>query len=113
MSIEDRFGRCDLLAQFCVFGHGLDQPVVAVTLSEVGKLLEREALSAKLNTLLEQINGELPAWERLAQLFVARNEWSIGNGLLTPTMKLKRKRIEQLMGESMLAHAGKPGVVFE
>jgi len=113
MNIEDCFGRTDLLAQCCVFGHGLDQPVAAVTLSEIGKQLDRETLKEKLAALLEEINAELPSWERLAQLFVARDEWTIGNGLLTPTMKLKRKRIEQVSAERMASHAGKQGVIFE
>lgn len=113
MNIEDLFGRTDLLAQFCVFGHGLDQPVAAVTLSEVGKQLDDETRKTKLNALLEEINAELPAWERLAQLLVARDEWTIESGLLTPTMKLKRKRIEQVAGERLAAHAGKQGVIFE
>ncbi len=110
LNIEDLFGRTDLLTQYCVFGHGLDQPVIAVTLSEVGQQLDRAALNEKLTTLLAEINAELPAWERIALLFVAKDEWTIGNGLLTPTMKLKRKLIEKLVGERM---TGLAGVVFE
>ena len=92
--LEDRFGRTELLAQFCVFGHGLDQPVVAATVSAIGHKLDREALTDKLTALLDDIDAELPPWERITQLFVANDEWTIDNGLLTPTMKLKRKRIE-------------------
>jgi long-chain acyl-CoA synthetase len=36
----------------------------------------------------------LPAYERLRMIVVAREPWSIENGFLTPTMKVKRNRIE-------------------
>jgi long-chain acyl-CoA synthetase len=113
INIEDLFGRTPLLGQFCVFGHGLDQPVVAATLSAVGRTLDRETLAQTLGTVLDEINAELPAWEKIAQLFIARDEWTIGNGFLTPTMKLKRKPIELAIGERMAAHAGSSGLVFE
>ena len=113
INIEDLFGRTPLLAQFCVFGHGLDQPVVAATLSEVGRKLDRDLLTQTLGTLLEEINAELPAWEKIAQLFIAREEWTIANGFLTPTMKLKRKPIELAISERMTAHADTSGLVFE
>ena len=35
----------------------------------------------------------MPAHERVSNLFIT-DEWTIGNALLTPTMKLKRKQIE-------------------
>lgn len=111
--LENRFGRCELLAQFCVFGHGLDQPVVAVTLSEVGRQRERAALAAELAALLDAINAELPPWERIAAIFVADKEWTIDSGLLTPTMKLKRKSIEKTFRERIEADLGKSPVVFE
>jgi long-chain acyl-CoA synthetase len=112
-NIEDLFGRTELLAQFCVFGHGLDQPVAVATLSATGKKLDRAALSEQLATLLDGINSELPAWERIPRLFVTRDEWTIDNGLLTPTMKLKRKFIEQRFHPLVVADHGQTAVVFE
>ena len=43
--------------------------------------------------VLDEINAEVPAYERISNIFVC-DEWTIGNALLTPTMKLKRKQIE-------------------
>lgn len=91
--IEDLFGRSDLLGQFCVMGHGLDQPMLLATLSDAGAKLAEPELVSTLQQLLEEVNSELPAWEKVAQVFVTP-EWLIENGLLTPTMKLKRKQIE-------------------
>ena len=91
--LETLFGRTPTLAQFCCMGHGLDQPIVLATLSELGHSRERDALQAELEEVLEQINTEVPAHERVSNLFIT-DEWTIGNALLTPTMKLKRKQIE-------------------
>lgn len=92
--LENLLGRCASLAQFCVYGHGLDKPVALVTLSESGQQKDRQALREELQQLLKQINSELPAHERIGKIAVSQ-EWTIENTLLTPTMKLKRKQIEE------------------
>jgi long-chain acyl-CoA synthetase len=94
MRLEDKFGASPLLAQFCVMGHGLDQPMLLTTLSELGAGMDREAVKAELEALLDKINAEVPPYERVAQIYVTP-EWTIENALLTPTMKLKRNQIEQ------------------
>ena len=92
--LEDHFGRSPILAQFCVMGHGFDQPVLLTTLSETGATLDKETVKTELQALLDEINAEVPAYERVGQIYVTP-EWTIENTLLTPTMKLKRNQIEQ------------------
>ena len=36
--------------------------------------------------------------ERLQYLAMVRDEWGIGNGMITPTMKIKRAAIEKTYG---------------
>ncbi|PLW68942.1 AMP-binding protein [Pseudohalioglobus lutimaris] len=109
--LETLFGRAPTLAQFCCMGHGLDQPIVLATLSELGKERGREALQAELSTALDEINAEVPAHERVSDLFIT-DEWTIGNALLTPTMKLKRKHIEDQYRELVQQHLGKGRIHF-
>jgi long-chain acyl-CoA synthetase len=90
--LEDHFGRCHKLAQFCVMGHGLDQPILLTTLSQSGKSMDPAALKSELEALLDEVNSEVPAYEKVGQIYVVP-EWTIENALLTPTMKLKRKQI--------------------
>ena len=110
MRLEDFFGRCHKLAQFCVMGHGLDQPILLTTLSESGKAMPEDELKAELMALLEEVNAEVPAHERVGQIYVVP-EWTIENTLLTPTMKIKRKQIEDTHKAAIEANLGGDKVV--
>jgi len=57
----------------------------------------RASVEAELARLLDDVNASLASHERLRLLVVAREPWSIENGLLTPTMKIRRSRIEAAM----------------
>jgi long-chain acyl-CoA synthetase len=88
----------------CVSGSGHPQPHAVVMLSEeargaLAQESERAAIESDLNAHLESINATLPHHERLAFLAVAQDEWLPENGFLTPTMKLKRSRLEKTYGE--------------
>lgn len=91
--IESLLGGLNQLAQYCVVGHGLTAPLLLATLSESGKKQDINALESELIEAFAVINSRLNSWERLAQLIVVP-EWTIDNGLLTPTLKIKRKAIE-------------------
>ena len=45
----------------------------------------------------DSVNAELPDYEKLQMLVIAPEPWSIENGFLTPTMKIRRNRIEAAM----------------
>ena len=92
--LENFFGRCDKLAQYCVVGHGFDQPLLLATLSEAGQVMDEAALKEELLALLSDVNDEVPPYEAVSKIFVVP-EWTIENTLLTPTMKLKRNMIEE------------------
>ena len=54
----------------------------------------RAQVQAELERLLDRVNQGLADYEQLRMVVVAREPWSIENGCLTPTMKIKRSRIE-------------------
>lgn len=54
----------------------------------------RAQVEAAMTELLADVNATLPSHEKLQMLVIAREPWSIENGCLTPTMKIKRSRIE-------------------
>ena len=54
----------------------------------------RSEVEKALLELLAKVNQEIADYERLKMLVVAAQPWSIENGCLTPTMKIKRSHIE-------------------
>jgi long-chain acyl-CoA synthetase len=109
--LENHFGRSPILAQFCVMGHGLDQPILLTTLSESGATLDPETVKSELHSLLDEINAEVPSFEKIGQICVVP-EWTIENALLTPTMKLKRHQIEQTYRERIEQNLSGDRVIF-
>jgi long-chain acyl-CoA synthetase len=66
-----------------------------------------------MKALLAQVNRELADYEQLRMIVVAREPWSIENGCLTPTMKIKRSRIEAGVEPQLRAwYEGAPGVLW-
>jgi len=54
----------------------------------------RAQVQGELERLLDRVNQGLADYEQLRMIVVAKEPWSIENGCLTPTMKIKRSRIE-------------------
>jgi len=44
--------------------------------------------------IVDKVNAELPSYESMKRMCVVRDEWSIEEGELTPSMKLKRRVVE-------------------
>ena len=50
----------------------------------------------KFNQELEKINKNLTKIEKIKKYFLIKEEFTIENGMLTPTLKLKRYKIIQM-----------------
>lgn len=111
--VENRLGDCPLLGQLCVFGHGLDQPVLLASLSEMALGRARSELRQPLLQMLEALNRHLEAHEAVRQVFIVAEEWTVENQLLTPTLKLKRRRIEQHYRPWVEQHLGGETVIWQ
>ena len=79
----------------CVVGTGLAQPIALVTLSENGKQLSPDSIKSNLEKDLSVINASLDAHEQLEKIVVIGDTWTVENGMLTPTFKLIRNKIEK------------------
>ena len=84
------------IEQTCVVGMGIPQPMALVTLSEIGKQKSKEDIDRDLAALLPPLNSTLEHHEQLAKIVVMKENWLIENGLLTPTLKVKRNQVEKI-----------------
>lgn len=82
--------------QVCVVGMGIPQPIALVVLSAGGKTKSKEELIAGLENSLAQINPALETYEKLEKIVVMKTDWTVENGLLTPTLKVKRNEVEKI-----------------
>lgn len=96
--MENILGAHAYVGQVCVVGSGMSSALALCTLSEQAKILASTDIEPELESLLKNLNAQLEHHERLAKLVVCKEEWNIQNGLLTPTLKIKRKNIDQQYG---------------
>ncbi len=84
------------IEQVCVVGSGVPQPIVLINLSIVGKAKSASAISQSIAATLAQVNPTLESFERLAKAIIMKRDWTIDNGLITPTLKVKRNEVEKI-----------------
>jgi len=48
---------------------------------------------------MKAVNETLEPHEEIAKIVVTKDTWTIDNGLMTPTMKVRRNEIEKRYGE--------------
>jgi long-subunit acyl-CoA synthetase (AMP-forming) len=101
--IENLINNNNHVEMCCVTGSGQPQAFALVLLAEelrpkLGDSAVRAQIEAELEGLLKEVNQEVEAFERLQFLVVVKDPWLIENGFLTPTMKMKRSKIEDTYG---------------
>ncbi len=94
--IETRLHINPVIDQVCVVGTGIPQPIMLIVLSEIGLKLSRPELSKSLEATLAQVNKELEKFERIEKAVIMKEHWTIDNGLLTPSLKVKRNLVEKI-----------------
>jgi len=97
--IENLLNAHPMIELSMVSGSGFESAYGLVVLAEDlrPKLKQsdvRSEVEKALADLLAEVNQGIADYERLKMLVVASEPWSIENGCLTPTMKIKRSRIE-------------------
>ena len=102
--IEDRLVMHSSVEACVVTGANLGQPLGIVMLNpEAAQRVRtpalRSELEASLASHLAGINATLDPHERLGCLVVVTTPWTVDNGFVTPTFKVKRNRIEESYGQ--------------
>jgi len=93
--IESEFAKNPHAEQQCLLGRGYSKTVMIAVLTEEARSREQ---SSMLETLAA-INNEIEKHARIGALIISTEPWSIENEVLTPTMKIRRDKVEEQFAE--------------
>ncbi len=102
--IENKLQQHEKVEACCVAGVSFPQPFALVMLPlDVMQAVKtnvnlKESISRSLTEHLEAVNAQLDQHEQLDFLVIVGEQWTVENGLVTPTLKIKRNEIEKTYG---------------
>ena len=104
--IENRINEHPMVELSMVSGVGQPAAYAIVVLAEdLRDRMNDSAVTTRVENemaqLLKKVNAAIASYEQLQMVVISREAWSIENGFLTPTMKIKRDRIEAAVEEKI------------
>jgi long-subunit acyl-CoA synthetase (AMP-forming) len=114
--IENLLGESTMIETVMVSGVGQPAAYALVVLSEELRPQARDPavraqVEAELGALLAKVNAQVADYEQLKMIVIAKEPFSVENGLLTPTMKIRRARIEKAVAPDLDRWYGAKGSV--
>jgi long-chain acyl-CoA synthetase len=94
--IELELSKNTYIDQICIVGMGIPQPILLVVTSEEGKKISNNDLSENFIKMIQDINPTLEKHEKIEKAVIMSEEWTVENGLMTPTLKIKRSQVEKI-----------------
>ncbi|PWU12192.1 MAG: AMP-binding acetyl-CoA synthetase [Terriglobia bacterium] len=97
--IESRLSAHPAVEACCLMGAGLPKPLAVVVISEEARKRcsdpqARAVLEDSFRAHLDEVNAQLDPHERVAFIAIVEGPWTVANGVMTPTLKLKRPILE-------------------
>jgi len=109
--LENRFKQSRFIEQIMVVGEGEKMPAALIqpnfeflyewaerhniTLSENSDIILNEKVLARFQEEVDAANEDFAKWEKVKQFRLTPDVWTIDEGHLTPTMKLRRKIVKE------------------
>jgi long-chain acyl-CoA synthetase len=97
--IEQKFEKNEFVENICLCGYSIPQPIALVTLNENAKNTSKEDIKKAFETSLNIINKKTASYEKVAKVVILPQPWTEQNGLLTPTLKVKRPVVDDTFGK--------------
>lgn len=111
--IEGEIAKNAWIEQVCLLGSNRDQPLALVELSPAAGQQSREQVAADLLASLVALNQRLAAHERISHYLLVREPWTVDNGCMTPTMKIRRNVLEARYAETIADLPASPAIVWQ
>lgn len=97
--IEGMFAENAFVEQQCLMGRGFSKTVMVAVLTEGARSVDRASVEASIRESIAEINDKVEKHARIGAVILSEEPWSIENEILTPTMKIKRDKIDERFGE--------------
>ncbi|MBU2976368.1 AMP-dependent synthetase/ligase [Zobellia sp. B3R18] len=109
--LENRFKQSRFIEQIMVVGEGEKMPAALIqpdfdflhewatkhniTVPENSDIIQNEEVLARYQQEVDEANEKFAKWEKVKQFRLTPDVWSISEGHLTPTLKLRRKIVKE------------------
>ena len=100
--IEEKLSGYEMIEQVCLTGSNVSQPIALVNLSEQAHKMDKEKIKATLEAALEEVNASLESHEKVSTIIINKENWTEQNEMLTPTLKVRRTKIDDCYCEEYL-----------
>lgn len=112
--LESTLEKNEHIEYVCVCGLTSPQPIALVTLTEQVHGKSSEEIETSLLHSLNEANQHAASHEKISTIVVHTNPWTEYNGLLTPTMKVRRGNIDKEFKEKyVLWHESSQTIIWE
>lgn len=111
-NIELRFADDPFIQHIVVYGDGhkylvagvwLAEETVAAHLADVSADARRAAREALVQQRIDKVNAELASYESIKRFTILSRPLTVDDGLLTPTLKVRRKKVYEAFREDLEA----------
>ena len=96
--IEKKLFEYSRVEMMCLIGLGLPSPILLVVPHDFPNF-DRERYERTTKKVIAKMNESLESHEQIKGVLMIKEPWSIENGILTPTLKIKRHILEQMYHE--------------
>ncbi|MDG2343753.1 MAG: AMP-binding protein [Flavobacteriales bacterium] len=94
--IENSLSKNELIEQVCVAGLTSPQPIALINLSEIAEGINKKQIAENLTEQLKNTNQKLANHSKVECIVVTNELWTEENHILTPTLKVKRNKIDEI-----------------
>jgi len=92
--LESYFGKINDFSQICVVGLNCTQPILLAVPTEIA-VQNKDVVSEKLSKVLIDVNEKLDNYKKISKIILVKEDWVPENGMTTPTLKIKRAKIDE------------------
>ena len=89
--IENMFTSSNLISQVIIFGD--NKPFLIALIFVNNDYSKKNGINNKIDKYLKKINEKLSSTEKIRKYILINQELTLKSGFLTPTMKIKRKKV--------------------